>query len=95
MKMFMKHKMRLNQLLPSFNKFYFKMFAILISVGRIREKMETYQDEDELFEEDVVFDHAGLLDSTTKTKTAIRRISTGKCALFAKTLGLCGAFFGL
>ncbi|XP_071453327.1 uncharacterized protein [Hetaerina americana] len=57
--------------------------------------METYQDEDELFEEDVVFDHAGLLDSNAKTKTAIRRISTGKCAQFAKTLGLCGAFFGL
>ncbi|XP_046405156.1 uncharacterized protein LOC124170478 [Ischnura elegans] len=57
--------------------------------------METYQDEDELFEEDVVFDHAGLLDTNAKAKTAIRRISTGKCAQFSKTLGLCGAFFGL
>ncbi|KAJ9574913.1 hypothetical protein L9F63_007932 [Diploptera punctata] len=47
------------------------------------------------FEEDIVFDQAGLLSNTTKMSTAIRRVSSGKCALFAKTLGLCGAFFGL
>jgi hypothetical protein len=57
--------------------------------------MASYREEEDPFEEDIVFDQAGLLTNTTKMKTAIRRVSSGKCALFAKTLGLCGAFFGL
>lgn len=57
--------------------------------------MTSYREEEDPFEDDIVFDQAGLLTSATKMKTAIRRVSSGKCALFAKTLGLCGAFFGL
>ncbi|PSN31253.1 hypothetical protein C0J52_26179 [Blattella germanica] len=57
--------------------------------------MASYREEEDPFEEDIVFDQAGLLTNTTKMNTAIRRVSSGKCALFAKTLGLCGAFFGL
>jgi hypothetical protein len=57
--------------------------------------MASYREEDDLFEEDIVFDQAGLLTNTTKMNTAIRRVSSGKCGLFVKTLGLCGAFFGL
>lgn len=57
--------------------------------------MASYREEEDLFEEDIVFDQAGLLTNTTKMNTAIRRVSSGKCALFAKTLGLCGAFFSL
>jgi hypothetical protein len=57
--------------------------------------MASYRQEEDLFEEDIVFDQAGLLNNATKINSAIRRVSSGKCALFAKTLGLCGAFFGL
>ena len=57
--------------------------------------MASYREEEDPFEEDIVFDQAGLLTNTAKMNTAIRRVSSGKCALFAKTLGLCGAFFGL
>jgi hypothetical protein len=57
--------------------------------------MASYREDEDPFEEDIVFDQAGLLSNTTKMNTAIRTVSSGKCALFAKTLGLCGAFFGL
>jgi hypothetical protein len=57
--------------------------------------MASYGQEEDPFEDDIVFDQAGLLTSASKMNTAIRRVSSGKCALFAKTLGLCGAFFGL
>lgn len=57
--------------------------------------MASYREEEDPFEEDIVFDQAGLLSNTTEMNTAIRRMSSGKCAVFAKTLGLCGAFFGL
>ncbi|XP_066996857.2 uncharacterized protein [Anabrus simplex] len=57
--------------------------------------MAAYREEEDPFEEDIVFDQAGLLNNTSKINTAIRRVSSGKCVLFAKTLGLCGAFFGL
>lgn len=56
--------------------------------------MADQREEEDAFEEDIVFDQSGLLQSS-KMNTAIRRISSGKCTLFAKTLGLCGAFFGL
>ncbi|KAK3930002.1 Sodium-dependent glucose transporter 1 [Frankliniella fusca] len=56
----------------------------------------SYRDDDDPFEEDIVFDQAGLLSSSRKSsKSAIRRVSSGKCAMFSKTLGLCGAFLGL
>ncbi|XP_026277854.2 uncharacterized protein LOC113206134 isoform X2 [Frankliniella occidentalis] len=56
----------------------------------------SYRDDDDPFEEDIVFDQAGLLSTSRKSaKSAIRRVSSGKCAMFSKTLGLCGAFLGL
>ncbi|GLG93714.1 Uncharacterized protein GBIM_01055 [Gryllus bimaculatus] len=58
-------------------------------------EMAAYREEEDPFEEDIVFDQAGLLNNASKMNTAIRRVSSGKCVLFAKTLGLCGAFFGL
>ena len=55
-----------------------------------------YRDEEDIFEEDIVFDQAGLLSSARKRgKSAIRRVSSGRCAMLSKTLALCGAFFGL
>nr|CAD7197773.1 unnamed protein product [Timema douglasi] len=57
-------------------------------------KMASYKEEEDPFEE-IVFDQARLLNTTPKLNTAIRRVSSGKCVLFAKTLGICGVFFGL
>nr|CAD7573897.1 unnamed protein product [Timema californicum] len=56
--------------------------------------MASYKEEEDPFEE-IVFDQARLLNTTPKLNTAIRRVSSGKCVLFAKTLGICGVFFGL
>nr|CAD7392664.1 unnamed protein product [Timema cristinae] len=57
-------------------------------------QMASYKEEEDPFEE-IVFDQARLLNTTPKLNTAIRRVSSGKCVLFAKTLGICGVFFGL
>lgn len=58
--------------------------------------MASLREDEDPFEEDIVFDQQRLLCSrSTKMKSAIHRVSSGKCVLFAKTLGLCGAFFGM
>lgn len=58
--------------------------------------MVSLREDEDPFEEDIVFDQQRLLCTrSTKMKSAIHRVSSGKCVLFAKTLGLCGAFFGM
>ncbi|XP_075218706.1 uncharacterized protein LOC142323231 [Lycorma delicatula] len=65
---------------------------------------EEDEDDDDYFEDDVVFDRQQLLIdsnpalhriSIKSRRLTIRRISSGKCTICLKTLGLCGAFFGL